>query len=457
MKSAIVIGAGIGGLSAGWRLAKEGVAVRILEARETPGGVIRAVGRDGFHFDTGASETMLKSRRMEDLFGEMGLSMRLQEADPRAAKRYIVRRGVPEALPTNPFGAPFCKVLSTSGKISILREWSRPRGTSEDETVSSFALRRFGSDVLDYAFNPLVSGIFGGDPDTLSMRHAFPVFWGMERRYGSLIKGAFGLARERRKAGEAPYKKRLVSFEGGMTAVPRILASQLEKELVCGARVTSVAREGSFWRVAWEKEGERFSEEAEGLVIAVPAYDLPRLALPEVIAEKLSVLSTLPYSPVTTVCIGCAREAVAHPLDGFGVLVPRRETRGVIGILFLSSMFAGRAPDGYVAMLAFVGGMACPQQAALPEMDVKALVKAEMGRLLGLRGVPVFESVQRWPKAIPHFPVGWQKALDAVAEVERETPGLVIAGNYLGSPATGETLLRGSDAALRLLSSGRAD
>jgi len=276
---------------------------------------------------------------------------------------------------------------------------------------------------------------------------------------GQIVLGLlmlFGLARERRKAGEAPYKKRLVSFEGGMTAVPRILASQLEKELVCGARVTSVEKPDALWRVTWEKGGERFTEEAEGLVIAVPAYELPRLALPEPVAEKLSVLSTLPYSPVTTVCIGCAREAVAHPLDGFGVLVPRRETRGVIGILFLSSMFAGRAPDGYVAMLAFVGGMACPQQAALPEMDVKALVKAEMGRLLGLRGVPVFESVQRWPKAIPHFPVGWQKALDAVAQVERETPGLVIAGNYLGSPATGETLLRANDAALRLLATGRA-
>ncbi|HNX04735.1 MAG TPA: protoporphyrinogen oxidase [Opitutales bacterium] len=453
MNKAIVIGAGLSGLAAGWRLARAGVSVRILEARAVAGGVIRGAGADGFHFDTGASETMLKSARMEKLFSDMGLATRIQEADRRASKRFIVRRGRALALPQSVFSAPFNQVLSLSGKLGLLTEWRVPRGTADDETVASFVTRRMGTDVLDYAFNPLVSGIYAGDPDTLSMRHAFPVFWDMERRYGSLVKGAFGLARERRKSGEKRYVKRLISFEGGMTSVPRILAAGLEKELVCGAKVTSIEKTATGWRVCWDRAGEGFSEDAEGLVIAVPAHEMASLPLAPELLARLSPLSSLPYSPVATVAIGCAREAVSHPLDGFGMLIPRRETRGVIGVLFVSSMFPGRAPGGHVAMLAFVGGMSAPEYAALPDMDIKALVKVEMSRLLGFRGVPVFEHVQRWPQAIPHFPVGWQGAIDAVAAVEKDCPGLAITGNYLGSPASGDTMLRASDAAERLVGS----
>lgn len=450
MRNVIVIGAGLSGLAAGWRLAALGIPFRILEAKAAPGGVVQGVGRDGFHIDVGPSETMLKSARMEKLFAEMGLLTRLQEADPKAARRYIVRRGAPRALPTSLFSAPFNPVFSLQGKLSMLSEWRVPRGTAEDETVASFATRRFGQDVCDYAFNPLVSGIFAGDPNTLSMRHAFPVFWDMERRFGSLLKGGFGLMRERRKSGEPRYNKRLVAFEGGMTTVPRVLFPAVEKSLVLSAQVRSIEKSAGGWTVRWERGGESASEEAEGLILAVPAHELAKLPLPDELHERLSPLAELPYSPVATVAVGCAREAVAHPLDGFGVLVPRRETRGVIGVLFVSSMFPGRAPAGQVALLAFVGGMAAPQYAALPDMDIRALVKAELSRLLGFRGVPVFEHVQHWPKAIPHFPVGWQASLDAAAAAETAFPGFALAGSYLGSPACGDTLLRASDAALRL-------
>jgi oxygen-dependent protoporphyrinogen oxidase len=441
MKTAIVIGAGISGLSAAWRLHHAGKEVLVLEAKDEPGGVMRGREKDGFTFDFGASEMMLKNRRMEELLAEMGLDVKLRNADPGASRRYIVRRGHPVALPRSPLGGIFNPILSLRGKMGLLKEWTVPKGKAEDETVADFVRRRIGSDFLDYAIGPLVSGIYAGDPEKLSMRHGFPVLWNLEKNYGGMIKGAVGQMLEYKIAHAQPYKKRLVSFEGGMKTIPKTLASQLGNAVITSAKVTSIEG-GPHWTVRWVKDGAEHVEEAENLVIAVPAYALAALPLPVELHNALQPLDALPYSPVATVYTGYSREAVAHPLDGFGVLIPRREMRGVIGTLFLSSMFPGRVPEGYVGMLSFVGGMYAPQYASMPEMDVKALVKAELARLLGVRGVPAIEEVAYWPKAIPHFPVGFQASLDTLDDAEKRWKNLAIVGNYRGGPASGDSLLK---------------
>jgi protoporphyrinogen/coproporphyrinogen III oxidase len=444
MKTAIVIGAGLSGLSAAWTLRRGGKEVLVLESRDEPGGVVSGMEKDGFSFDYCVSEMMLKSERMETLLAEMGLAAKMREADKLADKRYIVRRGRPVALPQSLLGGIFNPILTFKGKCGLLKEWTVPKGTLDDETVADFVRRRIGSDFLDYAIGPLVSGIYAGDAEKLSMRHAFPALWNLEKQYGGMIRGSFGKMRDNKRNATRAYKKRLVSFEGGMRTVPKTLAAYLDKSIVTGAKVTSI-EDGPHWTVRWVKDGAEFTETAENFVIAIPAYALAALPLPVALHNALSPLDALPYSSVATVYTGYAREAVAHPLDGFGVLIPRREMRGVIGTQFLSSMFPGRVPEGHVGMLSFVGGMYAPQYAAMPEMGVKALVKAELARLLGVRGVPAIEHAAFWPKAIPHFPVGYQSSLDTLDETEKRWTNLAIVGNYRGGPASGDSLLKASE------------
>jgi protoporphyrinogen/coproporphyrinogen III oxidase len=452
MKTAIVIGGGVSGLAAAWRLKKSGANVLLIEKKKEVGGVMQGMERDGFNFDYCVSEMMLKSERMEHLIGEMGLAMKMIAANKNASKRYIVRHGHPVALPTSIFLAPFNPLLTPRGKWGLLKEWTVAKGMEEDETVAAFTRRRFGRDFLDYAMGPLVSGIYAGDPETLSMRHALPTFWQLEKDHGSLIGGMFAKMWLNMKSRTKSYNKRLISFDGGMRTIPRVLASQLEGCIVTGAAVTSIAgKEDGGWIVKWKKDGADFEEVSQKLVIAVPAYAVGELPLPEKLKTALSFLKDLPYSSVATVFTGYAKEAVPFPLDSFGVLIPRRETHGMIGTQFLSSMFPLRAPEGHAAMMSFVGGMYAPQYEALPDMEIKALVRSELARLLGVRGVPEFDCVYHWPKAIPHFPVGYQKTLDALDAAETAWPNLAIVGNYRGGPASGDSMLKASDAMDALL------
>jgi len=451
MKTAIVIGAGISGLSAAWQFKRSGADVLVLEAQATPGGVMRGMTRDGFRVEFGPSEMMLKDEAMERRIVEMGLGAKLLRQNSAAEKRYIVRNGRPVPLPSGLLAGAFSPILSLRGKLGLATEWMLPRSKLVDESVSSFVRRRIGDDFLNYAVGPLVSGIYAGDPDQLSMRHAFPALWDLEKRYGGMVKGAIGKMRERKRSGIPAYKRGLVSFEGGMQALPQSLADGLGDSVVCSAKVSSIEPIGQNWRVCWQCEGEEFTEDAQRLVLAVPAYAMDSLPIPAVLRDALAPLGRLPYSPVATAFMGFRREDVTHPLDGFGVLVPRKESRGVIGALFLSSLFPGRAPEGHVAFICFVGGMYAPKYAALPDRAVSGKVREELERLLGVHGAPVTEHIHRWPKAIPNFPVGYQDTLDAMDSVEQRWPNLAIVGNFRGSPATGECLMRGCEAATRLL------
>ncbi|MBN1403731.1 MAG: protoporphyrinogen oxidase, partial [Opitutales bacterium] len=256
---------------------------------------------------------------------------------------------------------------------------------------------------------------------------------------------------ERKASGVAAYKRSLVSFKGGMKTLPDTLAASLGESLQCGANVTSIEQGAGCWTVRWERAGESCVESARKLVIAVPAYALASLPLPEALHDALAPLDSLPYSPVSTVFTGYRREDVAHALDGFGVLVPRKECRGVIGTLFLSSLFEGRAPEGHVALLSFVGGMYSQRHATMPAHAQIALVREELGRILGVSGAPVVEQAHFWPKAIPNFPVGFQSALDTLDAVEGRWSNLAIVGNYRGGPAAGDSLVNATQRAATLL------
>lgn len=438
---AIVIGAGLTGLAAAFALRRAGAGVTVLERAERAGGAVRTEVSGGFLVEHGPNSMMVNEPSVEALIAEAGLSGEVVR--PLAKKRFLVRDGRPIALPAGPAGAISTPLFSLRGKLRILAEPFVSRGTADDETLADLVRRRLGPEMLSYAIEPFVAGIYAGDPEVLSARYAFPKLWNLERNYGSFIRGAVRLRRS------GPPQS-MLSFRGGMEALPSRLAESLGDGFRPGSDVTSIARAPGGWRVAWRDRGVAREAFAPSLVCAVPAFAAAALPWEEPLRPALAPLEAIAYPPVAVVALGFRREDVAHPLDGFGALVPAAEGRHILGAIFSSSLFPGRAPDGHALLTVFVGGARQPRQAALGDGALEQDVLRDLRDLLGLRGEPVFRRIVRWPRAIPQYNRGYGEILRAIEGAEAANPGLHLAGNYRGGIAAGQCLHNGLSLAARL-------
>ncbi|MEX2380978.1 MAG: protoporphyrinogen oxidase, partial [Opitutales bacterium] len=364
-----IIGGGITGLTAAYALRKKGIEARLLEERDRPGGVVCSEKRDGFLVEHGPHSLMAKNPHIADLIGDLSIEGEQIHAAKSARKRYIVKEGRLAALPSSPPSLLTNRIFSLRGKSRVLLEPFIRRGSrkGEGESVASFVERRLGTEVLDYAVNPFVSGIFAGDPDLLSVRHAFPKLYAMEQEHGSLLKG---LIRSRRSAPKSAGKKGGVfSFRNGIATLPQALAATLSDSILLNARVTGIARENDRWAVSWNQNGQTLREVFERVLITAPAHRVSELGIAPTPSAPGADLKNLPYSPLSVLALGFERPAVEHPLDGFGFLVPQKENLPILGASFPSSIFPERAPDGCVLISTYVGGAGRPELAGLPEEE----------------------------------------------------------------------------------------
>lgn len=453
----LVVGAGISGLVVAHCLQRAGLSVSVLEAAERPGGVIRSVAQRGRLYENGPNSALDTSPLIGQLVGELGLAERLRWASTLADRRYVLRNGVPMALPTSPTAFFTTRLFSASAKLALLREpFVPPADPALEESIAAFVRRRLGSEFLDYAIDPFVSGVYAGDPERISVQAAFPKLHALEQRWRSLIRGqVFGAAERRRQQGVAKNSARSFSFDGGMQVLTDVLAAGLH-DLHLQTRVNAFSRDadGGF-RVQADVQGEPRSWRARLLVLATPADTAANLLQVQA-ADAAAALRGIDYAPVATVASAYGRAAIGHALDGFGLLVPRVERRRLLGVLFSSSMFEGRAPAGEVMLTSFVGGMRQPPLAALPEDELAALVHGEHQALLGARQAPLFQQVTRWPRAIPQYTLGHGGRLARVLTAERGLPGLFFCANWLGGVAVGDCIKSGHAVADRALLAHRA-
>ncbi len=439
-----VVGAGLAGLAAAWRLSRAGARVRVFEASERAGGVVRTARADGWLAEEGPNSMADPPPAVRGLLREAGLEARLVPTGPAARRRYVVRGGRPLPVPLSPLQLLFSPLFSLSGRLRVLREpWAAPGGGAE-ESVAALARRRFGQEVLDYAVEPFVGGIFAGDAERLSARHAFPRLVAMEERHGSLLRAAVAAARERRAAGAAPGPASF-SFAEGMEELPRALAAGLEDAPRTGSPVRAVRRTGAGWEVS--AEGAGGAEVFDAVVLAVAAHQLPELELEGAEAAALRALGEIHHAPIAVAALGFRRDDVAHPLDGFGVLVPKVERRRVLGVLFTSTLFPGRAPEGHVLLTVFLGGDRSPELTLLPADEREAIIREELAALLGVRGEPVFRHHAAWPRAIPQYGLGYGDVKARMDALERAASGLHLAGSYRAGVSVGDTLASGLAAA----------
>lgn len=440
--SVAVVGAGLAGLAAACQLKRAGVRVRVFEASGRAGGAVRSE-RDGpWLVEYGPNSLAEPPEPARLLLRDAGLEARRLPTDASARRRYVVRAGWPVPVPLSPPDLLSTPLISVGGRLRLLREpWIAPhRG---DESVAAMVRRRLGPEVLDYIVEPFVGGVYAGDPEQLSARHAFPRLKALEEKHGSLLRGMRAAS-----AGRAPGERSApasFSFPTGMEELPRTLAAELGNALRLDTPVRAVRRADAGWEVRCANEVDPSVFDA--VVLATPAHALGRLELDAAGAETLLTVAEIPHAPIAVVALGFRRDEVAHPLDGFGMLVPRVERRRILGTLFSSTLFPGRAPAGHVLLTTFVGGERSPELAQLPADRLSALVWEELSALLGVSGAPTLVHHVAWERAIPQYRLDHGDRRDAMDALEQRNPGLFLAGSFRAGVSVGDTLVSGLAAA----------
>jgi len=448
MAAVAVIGAGVAGLTAAYRLKRLGVRVVVYEASERAGGVILTERREGYLAELGPNSLTLGGGAAAEVLGQLGLDASRVEARREARKRYVVRKSKLVALPTSPSQLLTTRLLSNGAKLAIFGEpMVEPGDSPMEESVATFVRRRFNQEVLDYVANPFVAGIFAGDPEQLSARHAIPRLHDLEHTHGSVMKALGQMMRAGRAQPAAPAAPGLVSFAGGLQEIPDALVRELRSEIRFKAPVTQVRRGPKGWTVSAAYQA---SELYDGVIYAAPAHCADEVELSVEGGDRLKTLTSITHPPVAVLALGFRRGDIAHKLDGFGFLVPDVERRNVLGAVFSSTIFPDRAPAGHELLTAFVGGVRNPDLANADLNTLTARVLDDLRLLLGVRGEPTFRAFHLWPKAIPQYTLSYGRFKEIMDDAERRNPGLALTGSYREGVALGEVIAAADQAAQRI-------
>jgi len=435
---ALVLGAGPAGLAAASALAERGGKVAVIEPAGRCGGAVRSVAEDGWTVELGPNTLQLETEEDARLLGHLGLGAEILEADIASARRHIAWGGRLHGVTPSPLSLLGSDLLSLGGKLRLLSEVLRPRGGGPGETLRAFAERRLGAEAAERLVDPMVSGIFAGDPGRLVAEHALPSLTRMEAEHRSLF---LGLARRKGPA------RRIVSFPGGLQRLTDAMAARLPAgALRLGAQASVLRPAARGWDVAWrEADGTVGGGRARQLVVTAPPWQWAALPIEAPLGNLLREAELVEAPPVALVVRGYDQSQVDHALDGFGLLVPRAEGRDVLGVLFPGSVFPSFCPEGKALLATFIGGARAPALARLDDAALRALVDRELGALVGARGAPERQWIARWPRAIPQYTHAHGRFLAAMAEAEAALPGLSFVGCFRGGVSLMSTLRRGRE------------
>jgi oxygen-dependent protoporphyrinogen oxidase len=436
MKKVAVVGGGISGLATAYEIDKRLRAsgghyeLRLFEAEARVGGKIGAARRDGFVCEAGPNGFLDSKPSTLNLCRELGIENQLLRSSDAAARRFIFSRGQLHQLPGSPLAFFRSRLLSLPARLRIVGElWAPVSPPGSDPTVAEFGRRRLGRQAAARLLDPMVAGVFAGDPERLSLGSCFPRIAELERDHKSLIRALLALQLKRgRRSGGGPAGPggTLTSFAGGMSVLPDTLAQTLADRVTCRAPLTGVERHAQGYRLSLGADRQTY--DCDAAVLALQAADAVA-PLQSLDAELAGVLEQFEYAPVAVVGLGFEQAALQTRLDGFGFLVPGEERRRILGSLWTSSIFAHRAPDGCVLLRTLIGGARKPELALLPEAQLVELARAELSQILGISAQPVFVQVFQWPRAICQYTVGHRERLERVEARLSALPGLFLTGN----------------------------
>jgi oxygen-dependent protoporphyrinogen oxidase len=464
----VIVGAGLTGLAAAHRLvsrasnARRPIEVVVLEAQDRVGGAVWTERAGGFTIEGGADSFITNKPWALDLCRELGLGDQIIGTDDRNRRSFVVRKGklvpVPEGFvlmaPGRLLPLLSSPILSVRGKLRMLMDLVLPRKVDDsDESLAAFVRRRLGREALDRLVQPLVGGIYTADPAELSLKATLPQFPAMEREHGSLILGAIRQSRQARSGERGASGARyglFASLADGMDTLPNALLRALPPRTVrTGTSVRRISRPdpGKPWRVEL-LDGPPI--EAGAVILTTEAHASARL-LDGFDPELALQLRSIPYASSAIVTVAYPKDRVAHPLDGFGVVVPAAEGRSILAASFLSVKFPSRAPAGTALIRVFVGGATQPALFELDDDELKSLVRGELGALLGASGEPLLIGVARHDRAMPQYTLGHLDRVEAIRNRAARHSRLILAGNAFNGVGIPDCVRSGQDASAALL------
>jgi oxygen-dependent protoporphyrinogen oxidase len=401
---------------------------------------------DGFLIEAGPN-TVQETPDLGDLVREVDLDAEVLHA-PFELPRFVYRRGSLHPLPTGVAAALATRLVSARAKWRLLAELATPRHTgADDESVEAFVRRRFGSEVVDALAVPFVSGTFAGDPAELSARAVLPLLVTLEERHGGVLRGLLARGVRRRRGG-SEQRRTLMSFRDGLESLAARLAARLGEAMRLGSEALTISRDagdGRFKVEIRDAAGRRLLTPHAVVVACSPGRAAPLLeALTPATSRTLAKIAT---APLAVVSLAWPCSDVSHSLRGVGFLVSGGEKVRMLGCLWNSSIFPGRAPAGQASFTAFLGGARDPQAASLSDSALVELASREMAEILGARGRPRVLAIERHRQALPQYGLGHAGHVAKAKAAVGAVPGLFLAGNYLNGVSVGECVRQGARAA----------
>ncbi len=454
MKRVVVAGAGISGLSLAFELERLGVSVRVLESEQRAGGKIETDRCGGYICERGPASYLDRQNSIMPLARSLGIAGRVLPASAAGERRLVVADGRLHDTPLDAAAFFRSRLLPKSAKLRMLADLLLPRGPSargQEESVTAFASRRLGALAGERLLQPLVSGLYAGDADVVSLPAAFPLMATLEREHRSLVMGMradLKQQRAQRRAGsDAP---RLSSFVTGLDELTTALASRLGDRLRLGARIVQVERAENGFRLTVEENGSSSTLDTDALALAIPAHQACAVVRP-LDSDLSEILARILYVPVALVHLGYLASALPGPVDAYGFFVPVSERLKILGAIFASSIFPDRAPARFALFSVRTGGARHPETASLPDQELTALAHAELRGLLGLTAPPAFAHIARHQRGLPQYTLGHIDRVAALGAGERRYPGLYFHGNAYHNAGVPELVSRSSKLARRMV------
>ena len=436
----VVIGAGLTGLSTAFHLHRQGRDVVILEKADRVGGQIHTYHENGFTFESGPNTGVVSFPEVAELFQMLEGSCQLEIARESSKRRLIWKGDRFHELPSSPVSAITTPLFRLSDKFRILGEPWRKKGTDPDEPVGALAARRLGKSFYEYAVDPFVSGVYAGDPMKLTTRYALPKLYNLEANYGSFIRGAIAKAKEPKTDRDRLATKKVFSAVGGLQRLVEALSKDLR--IITGANNLKVmpTADGQ-WSCTYNGTEEIVCRK---VVTTVGAYALPAL-LPFIPEAQMQKMSNLFYAPIIQVILG-VKNARGLDFPAFGGLVPSKEQKRVLGILFPSSCFEQRCPDGGALYSYFIGGARHTDYLQKSDDEIREIALEAFHSMLKYPAdmQPDLLRIFRHEHAIPQY---WSDSGERFATIEtlqQQYPGLILAGNMRDGIGMGNRIHQGA-------------
>ncbi len=448
-----IIGAGLTGLTTAFWLTRAGKKIQIIERQDRAGGQIRTFQENGFVYESGPNTGVVSYPEVAELFAALSPDCTLETAREESKKRWIWKGNKFHALPSGLVSAVTTPLFTLYDKFRILGEPFRAKGTNPDESVAELAARRLGKSFVDYAVDPFLSGVYAGNPHTLVTRHALPKLYNLEQDYGSFIKGSIAKAKLPKSERDKLATKKVFSAVGGLERLAEALVKAIGKEqITLSASEVKIQPQDKQWLITYRTpEGEQ-SLIANKVVTTCGAYALPDL-LPFIPKEDIGQISNLHYAPIIQASVGF-HNTRGLQFGAFGGLVPSKEKKDVLGILFPSACFVGRSPEEGALFSFFIGGVRHADMLDWSDEKLKDMILKNIHSMLKFPAdaQPDLIKIHRHQKAIPQYEKSSEARFKMIEELQIRYPGLILAGNIKGGIGMADRIRQATGIAKELAS-----